>query len=78
MAQTAPLLEIEELEVRFPAPGDEGEIVVLDRVNLEIRAGEIFGVIGETGAGKSLSAWAAMNLLPVGGRMTGGDIRWNA
>lgn len=76
MAQTAPLLEIEELEVRFPAPGEEGEIVVLDRVNLEIRAGEIFGVIGETGAGKSLSAWAAMNLLPVGGRMTGGDIRW--
>ena len=76
MDQTAPLLEIKGLEVHFPGPEDEGEIVVLDHVDLEIRAGEIFGVIGETGAGKSLSAWAAMNLLPSSGRMTAGDVRW--
>ena len=50
--------------------------MVLDHVDIEIRAGEIFGVIGETGAGKSLTAWAAMNLLPAPGRMTAGDIRW--
>ncbi|MDE0242500.1 MAG: ABC transporter ATP-binding protein [bacterium] len=68
------LLEIEDLEVRFP--GSSEEIVVLDRVNIRIGAGEIFGVIGETGAGKSLTAWAAVNLLPVHGRVTAGEVRW--
>lgn len=76
MDHTAPLLEVKGLVVQFPGPEDEGEIAVLDHVDLEIRAGEIFGVIGETGAGKSLSAWAAMNLLPSSGRMTAGDVRW--
>ena len=68
------LLDMEDLEVRFPGPREDA--VVLDRVNISIGEGEIFGVIGETGAGKSLTAWAAMNLLPAHGRITAGEVRW--
>jgi oligopeptide/dipeptide ABC transporter ATP-binding protein len=69
------LLSVRDLDVRFGA-GDR-ETIVLDRVSLDIAAGEVFGLIGETGAGKSLTAWAALDLLPRGARRAGGDIHFN-
>ena len=46
-----PLLQIKELSKVYNTP--EGEVVALDRVSLDIRSGEIYGVIGMSGAGKS-------------------------
>lgn len=68
------ILEIDRLTVRYPVPG--GTIAVVDGVNLRIDAGETFGLIGETGAGKSLTAWAAIDLVPPPGRVTEGEVRW--
>lgn len=73
--QTA-LLEVENLRITFPGSREDGEIVALDQVDLEIRPGEIFGVIGETGAGKSLTAWAAINILPEKARIAAGAVKW--
>ena len=62
----APLLRIRGLDVRYP-----GGPRVLDGVDLDARAGEILGVIGETGSGKTTLARAVVGLAPVtGGRIT--------
>jgi len=68
------LLSIEDLEIRFPT--SQGEVAVVTDVSLEIRAGEFFGLIGETGAGKSMTAWAAMGLVQPPGRITKGQVRF--
>jgi oligopeptide/dipeptide ABC transporter ATP-binding protein len=67
-----PLLAIRDLEVRFRT--QRGSMIALDGVNLQIRHGEVLGLIGETGAGKSLTAWAALDLLPPGAWVERGDV----
>ena len=74
MSSKDAVLEIEGLEVRISTP--EGEAVAIDGVDMAIHAGEMFGVIGETGAGKSLTGWAAIDLLPYGAQVTAGEVRW--
>ncbi|MFD7729429.1 ABC transporter ATP-binding protein [Kitasatospora phosalacinea] len=60
------LLEVRSLEVEF----DRG-VPVLDGIDLQVRAGEILGVIGETGSGKTTLARAVVGLAPVAaGRIT--------
>ncbi len=71
---TQPLLALEHLEVRFPT--SRGESTVVDRVDLTIGRGEFFGLIGETGAGKSMTAWAAMGLVPPPGHISDGVVRF--
>jgi peptide/nickel transport system ATP-binding protein len=68
----ASLLSIEDLEVRFPT--SHGEIAVVQDVSLAIQPGEFYGLIGETGAGKSMTAWAAMGLVPPPGRTASGRV----
>jgi oligopeptide/dipeptide ABC transporter ATP-binding protein len=70
-----PLLSVEGLEVVFPT--SVSEIKVVDGVDLEVRRGEFFGLIGETGAGKSITAWATLGLVPPPGRIRGGTIRFD-
>src|SRR5258708_40177330 len=67
-----PLLEFRDLEVRFPA--GRREALALDKVSFSVSPGEIFGLMGETGAGKSLTASAALDLIPPPGRVTGGSL----
>lgn len=67
-----PLLVVDQISVVFPT--GERETTVLDRVSLEIMPGEVFGVIGETGAGKSMTGAAAMGLVPPPGRISGGRV----
>jgi peptide/nickel transport system ATP-binding protein len=71
----APLLDIKHLRVEFPTR--QGTLVALDDVSLEISEGEILGVVGESGAGKSLTGSAIIGLLPEPGRVVRGEIRLN-
>jgi len=68
-------LEIAALRVEFRSGRDA--IEVLHGVSLDIAQGEIHGVVGETGSGKSTTALAALGLLPRGGHVTAGSIRFD-
>jgi peptide/nickel transport system ATP-binding protein len=70
---TAPLLEVEHLRVEFPTR--RGTLLALDDVSFSIDPGEVLGVVGESGAGKSLTGAAIIGLLEPPGRIAGGQIR---
>jgi oligopeptide/dipeptide ABC transporter ATP-binding protein len=67
-----PTLEIRDLSISFPTP--RGAARVVDHVSLSIRPGEIVGVIGESGSGKTLTALAVLGMLPRGARIDSGRI----
>ena len=69
-----PLLDVRDLVVEFPTR--RGVLRALDRVSLSIDSGEVLGVVGESGAGKSLTGAAIMGLLERPGRIAGGEIRF--
>ena len=55
-----------------------GSAALLDGISLRVDRGQIVGLVGESGSGKSLTAMAAMGLLPLmGGRITGGSVRFD-
>jgi peptide/nickel transport system ATP-binding protein len=68
----APLLEVRHLRVEFPTR--RGTLVALDDVSFDIAPGEVLGVVGESGAGKSLTGAAIIGLLEPPGRIAGGEI----
>ncbi len=68
-----PLLEVRNLRVQFATR--RGVLTAIDDVSLSIAAGEVLGVVGESGAGKSLTGAAILGLLEPPGRITGGEIR---
>ena len=68
----APLLDVRDLVVEFPTR--RGTLRALDRVSFAIEAGEVLGVVGESGAGKSLTGAAIIGLLEPPGRIAGGQI----
>jgi peptide/nickel transport system ATP-binding protein len=68
-----PVLEVESLRVEFPTR--KGTLVAVDGVSFVIAPGEILGVVGESGAGKSLTGAAVIGLLEPPGRIAGGAIR---
>jgi peptide/nickel transport system ATP-binding protein len=70
---TAPLLEVKNLRVEFPTR--RGTLLALDDISFEIAPGEILGVVGESGAGKSLTGAAIIGLLEPPGRIAGGEVR---
>jgi peptide/nickel transport system ATP-binding protein len=73
MAETnRPLLEVRNLRVDFPTR--RGTLVAVDDVSFEIREGEVLGVVGESGAGKSLTGSAIIGLLEPPGRIAGGEV----
>ena len=67
------LLEVKNLRVEFPTR--RGTLLALDDISFDINAGEILGVVGESGAGKSLTGAAIIGLLEPPGRIAGGEIR---
>lgn len=67
-----PLLKIEGLDVAFASP--EGDKPILKDVDFELRPNEILGIVGETGAGKSILARAMIDLFPPGVRRTSGEV----
>ncbi len=67
-----PLLSVRRLRVEFPSR--RGTLVALDDVSFDIARGEVLGVVGESGAGKSLTGAAIIGLLEPPGRIAGGEI----
>lgn len=67
------LLEVRNLRVDFPTR--RGTLIAVDDVSFEIKAGEVLGVVGESGAGKSLTGAAIIGLLEPPGRISGGEVR---
>jgi peptide/nickel transport system ATP-binding protein len=72
-APTAPLLEVRGLRVDFPTR--RGTLLAIDDVSFDIAPGEVLGVVGESGAGKSITGAAIIGLLEPPGRIAGGEIR---
>jgi len=67
------LLEIERLRVEFPTR--RGVLLAVEDVSLSIDEGEVLGLVGESGAGKTLTGMAVIDLLEPPGRVAEGDIR---
>ena len=63
------LLEVEKLDVFFPSLN--GTIKAVDDVSFSIKSGEVFGLVGESGAGKSMTGRAILRLIPENGIMGG-------
>ena len=66
------LLQVKNLVVEFPSR--HGTLRALDGISFDIAPGEILGVVGESGAGKSLTGAAIIGLLEPPGRVAGGQI----
>ena len=63
------LLDVQDLSVRFDT--DDGAVHAVDRLSFSLEAGEVLGVVGESGCGKSVSAMSLLQLLPETAHVTG-------
>ena len=64
-----PVLEVGRLCVRLPTP--DGPATVVDGIDYRVEVGEVFGIAGESGSGKTMSVLALMGLLPQGAAVEG-------
>ncbi len=67
-----PVLSVRNLRVEFP--NRRGTLTAVDDISFDIAAGEVLGVVGESGAGKSLTGTAVIGLLEPPGRIAGGHV----
>jgi peptide/nickel transport system ATP-binding protein len=72
--RSAPLLEVRDLSVVFDTR--RGPLTAVDRISFDLYPGEVLGVVGESGAGKSLTGTAITGLLERPGRIGSGEIRF--
>jgi peptide/nickel transport system ATP-binding protein len=68
-----PLLSVRDLVVEFPTR--RGVLRAIDQVSFDIAEGEVLGMVGESGAGKSITGAAIIGLIEPPGRIAGGEIR---
>ena len=68
------ILSIDDLYVSFFTR--RGVVEAAKGVNLEIRQGEMLGLVGGSGSGKSVTAWSVLNMVPSPGRILGGRITY--
>jgi len=71
-APKPPLLQVENLRIEIP--GRRATLVAVDDISFEIGEGEVLGVVGESGAGKSLTGAAVIGLLEPPCRIAGGRV----
>ena len=69
---TVPVLSVRNLQVEFVTR--RGRLRAIDGVSFDIAKGEVLGVVGESGAGKSVTGLAAIGLIDPPGRISGGEI----
>ena len=75
MTDNTPVLEVRGLRVEIPTR--RGVLTALDGVTLSIGRGEILGMVGESGAGKSMTGSAVIGLLPPPAHVAAGEILLN-
>lgn len=75
MDTSTPPLSIDDLYVEIET--SDGNLAALNGVNLKVFKNEIVGLIGETGAGKSLTAWSVLGLLPNECHVTSGTVNFD-
>jgi peptide/nickel transport system ATP-binding protein len=68
-----PVLSVRDLKVGFPTR--RGTLTAVDGVSFDIARGEVLGVVGESGAGKSLTGAAVIGLIEPPGRILAGEVR---
>ena len=66
------LLDVENLHIAFDT--SRGQLQVVNDINFSIQAGEIFGLVGESGCGKSVTCLSILRLIPKPGQITHGRI----
>jgi peptide/nickel transport system ATP-binding protein len=71
--ETTPTLSVRDLKVQFSSR--RGLLTAIDGVSFDIAPGEVLGVVGESGAGKSITGTAVIGLIDPPGRIAGGEIR---
>jgi peptide/nickel transport system permease protein len=69
-----PLLRVTDLVVAFPASGRNAPQAVVDHVSFDVAAGETFGLVGESGCGKTMTVLAVPGLVPAPGVVSSGSI----
>ncbi|HLT98058.1 MAG TPA: ABC transporter ATP-binding protein [Acidimicrobiia bacterium] len=69
------LLEVEDLRSYFFTR--DGVVQAVDGVSLHVDRGEVLGLVGESGCGKSMTSLSIMNLVPYPGRIVGGSVRFD-
>ncbi len=72
---TGPLLRIDDLTIEFVTP--DRRITALDGVSLEVGVGEVVGLVGETGCGKTVTGLSVLRLLPSSARVTRGSVSFD-
>jgi peptide/nickel transport system ATP-binding protein len=72
MGDASPLLSVRNLRVEFNTR--RGTLVAVDDVSFDIAPGEVLGVVGESGAGKSITGTAIIGLLEPPGRIAAGEV----
>ncbi len=72
----APVLEVTDLQTHFHAFGGARVVKAVDRVSFSLGAGETLGLVGESGSGKTTTCLSIVGLLPRGGRIVGGRVRF--
>jgi len=70
---TQPVLSVRDLTVEFVTR--RGTLRALDKISFDIARGEVLGVVGESGAGKSVTGSAIIGLIDPPGRIAGGEVR---
>lgn len=69
-----PILSVEDLQVRFNT--ETGPVTVVNEVSFDVRESEIVGIVGESGAGKSVTVTSIMRLLIDPGQVVGGRVQY--
>jgi peptide/nickel transport system ATP-binding protein len=71
---TRPLLSVTDLQTHFFT--EEGVVRAVDGITFDVREGEIVGLVGESGAGKSVAARSILRLIDSPGEIVGGEVRF--
>ncbi len=72
MTQQTPLLSVRDLKTYFLM--DEGVVKAVDGVTFDVYSGKVFGIVGESGCGKSVTMKAVLRIVEPPGRVVGGEI----